>query len=223
MLRRAITTAIAAAALGVTTAPAAARRPHPAFRCTTQTGQTILADNQARIYATGRGTYAGCGYRARHAITLGQIGSAGEAVVNLNNVVLVGSVAALNQATQTAQAGYTFTVSVFDLRRGRLLRSLPTGAPSASQLAFSSLACYRYCAGVGPTTALVLKTDGAAAWIVNDNQAPDTPTYKVVRADAAGSPTVVAAGADIDPTSLALGRSTLYWQQAGATHSSQLV
>lgn len=75
---------------------------------------------------------------------------------------------------------------------------------------------------MGPTTGLVVSPTGSVAWIVHDNQVPDPPTYQVWKANRGSAATMLAAGNDIDPSSLALGASTLYWAQGGASHASSL-
>ena len=72
-------------------------------------------------------------------------------------------------------------------------------------------------------TDLVLRGDGALAWIVEIRDTATAPPRYQVRTSLAGrASTLLAEGADIAPGSLALARSTLYWTQAGAPQSSVL-
>jgi hypothetical protein len=72
-------------------------------------------------------------------------------------------------------------------------------------------------------TDLVLRGDGALAWIVETRDTATAPPRYQVRTSLGGSEsTLLAEGADIAPGSLALARSTLYWTQAGAPRSSAL-
>jgi hypothetical protein len=73
--------------------------------------------------------------------------------------------------------------------------------------------------GIGATAAIVVKSDGAVAWIVETRQ--EEGTYEVHAVDKAGS-RLLASGADIDPSSLALAGSTLYWTQGGKPMSASL-
>jgi hypothetical protein len=93
--------------------------------------------------------------------------------------------------------------------------------------------------GVGNLVALVVTSDGAAAWIVEDNErstsmAPGGLFFDVYAVDSSGT-RLLAAGTDIDSTSLALSvgtmnltypqvvaGSTLYWTAAGKSFSAPL-
>lgn len=69
---------------------------------------------------------------------------------------------------------------------------------------------------------LVLKADGAVGWIVVTNQlTPPVVGYEVHAVDASGSK-LLDSGARIDPSSLALGGSSLYWTDAGQVRSARL-
>ncbi len=92
---------------------------------------------------------------------------------------------------------------VRDLRNGRLLHNVPT---------------------VGTVEAMVLKSDGATAWILESRgQSPAHPVteYEVQAVDKNGS-RMLAAGSDIDPSSLAVAGRTLYWTQGGKPFSASL-
>lgn len=100
-------------------------------------------------------------------------------------------------------------VSTFDVRRtgdGRRIRRVRTPLiPDAIQNA----------------TDMVLRGDGALAWILEIRDTPSAPPRYEVRASVSGTAsTLVAAGADIAPGSLARAGSTLYWTQAGAPRSA---
>ena len=112
-------------------------------------------------------------------------------------------------------------VIVRDLRTGRVLHNLPTGTPRTPEPGE---------VGNGGTTAIVLKADGSVAWInlflERGVIVPPEPVnfirnYEVHAVDQSGS-RVLASGPDIDPRSLALGGSTLYWTQGGKPASTTL-
>jgi hypothetical protein len=107
-------------------------------------------------------------------------------------------------------------VIVHDLRTGRVLHEVPTGTPLTPNPDPMSV-------GLGPAVAIVVKGDGAVAWIVRDREeTKGGPGYYQVHAvDKTGS-RVLAAGTDIDPSSLALAGSTLYWTQGGQPASASL-
>ena len=111
-------------------------------------------------------------------------------------------------------------VVIRDLRSGRVLRHLPTGAllkPSPGN------------AGVGPVVALVVKPNGSVAWIAEDfeRSTPTTSTseevryYDVYASDKSGT-RLLASGLDVSPSSLALASSTAYWTQEGKPMSAVL-
>jgi hypothetical protein len=73
--------------------------------------------------------------------------------------------------------------------------------------------------GVGFTSAIVVKDDGAVAWIAETRLQP--AEYEVHIVDNTGG-RIVASGAEIAPRSLALADSTLYWTQGGRPMSAML-
>jgi hypothetical protein len=70
--------------------------------------------------------------------------------------------------------------------------------------------------GLGDTAAIVVKSDGSVAWIVTTSDGP-----QVRSVDKTGEH-LLAASPEIDPTSLALAGSTLYWMQGGKPMSATL-
>ncbi len=97
--------------------------------------------------------------------------------------------------------------------------------------------------GVGSVVALVLKSDGSAAWIANDDgrtthigSTDEIPYFDLEAVNVSGKTRLLAAGTDIDPSSLALGSggsnigykginregSTVFWTQAGKVFSAPL-
>jgi hypothetical protein len=100
-------------------------------------------------------------------------------------------------------------VLVRDLRSGHVIRRLPTGILKTPGDV-----------GGGRTTEIVVKSDGAVAWIV-EAEAAEPKEYEVRAVDKGGS-RVLARGRDVGPGSLALGGSTLYWTQGGRPSSTTL-
>ncbi len=98
-------------------------------------------------------------------------------------------------------------VIVRNLSTGRLVHRVPTGTsgiPTPRSI------------GIGSAVAIVVKSDGSVAWIVESGS-----EYQVHAVDKTGS-RVLAAGTDVDPRSLALTGSTLYWTQGGKPASAAL-
>ena len=100
-----------------------------------------------------------------------------------------------------------------------MLHRVPTGTPPTP---------HPGTVGIGNVVSLVVKSDGAVAWIAEDGEvvSPSNPSVKVsafeVEAvDASGS-RLLASGAEIEPHSLALAGSTLYWTQGGKSMSATL-
>jgi len=221
-----IGTCLLAIAGQTASAGARATRGRPAQRtCPAQPKGVVVANSQAEVYIArppfssphARG-YFGCAFKSRRSRFIGDIRLAGEGVVDTRNPQLVGTVVAVESFVAARQASVSHTIVVTNLARPPGgVRTLPPGTLTATQQKANPGLF-----GVGPTTGLVAKNDSAVAWIVNDNAPPDPPTYEVVKADASGSPTVLATGADIAPDSLALSGSTLYWSQGNTPHSGTL-
>jgi hypothetical protein len=66
-----------------------------------------------------------------------------------------------------------------------------------------------------------VKSDGSVAWIVDVYGSENPVEYQVRALDRSGG-RVLASGAGIAPTSLALAGSTLYWTQGGKPFSASL-
>jgi hypothetical protein len=101
-------------------------------------------------------------------------------------------------------------VVVRNLRTGRVLHRAPTGAKEKDHPKF---------VGDGPTTAIVVKADGAVAWTLDTVQSENR--YQVHALDRTGE-RILATGSNIDPNSFALAGGTLYWQQGGKPFSGTL-
>jgi hypothetical protein len=117
----------------------------------------------------------------------------------VEKVTLSGSVVGYEEFDIQIGVSSRWAVIVRDLRTGRVLhRANSTG---------------------GFVQDLVLKTDGAVAWIVDTRFLPDE--YAVVALDKTGMRTL-ASGPSVAPSSLALAASTLYWTQDGKPFSAVL-
>ncbi|MHB8490947.1 MAG: hypothetical protein ACYDA6_01860 [Solirubrobacteraceae bacterium] len=101
-------------------------------------------------------------------------------------------------------------VVVRDLRDGRTLHSVPDGMPSSTSPGRVS---------VGPVESLVVKADGAVAWVALAPSEEGGNQLHVL--DAQGS-RLVAERADLNARSLRLVGSMLLWRQGGTQHSTVL-
>jgi hypothetical protein len=196
--------------------------------------QLLAADGSAEVYTLGAGPppapprpgypmteesrrqVYGCVFGRRGAFKLGEVihregvGKYMEEVeFGDSDEVLAGPVVAFEyRATHTSARG-CFEVVVENLQTGRTLRREPSGLSP-----FPGEQC-----GAGVVPSIVVKSDGAVAWIADAGDS--TGSLQVHVADAQGS-RVVASGTDIDPSSLALAGSTLYWTQGGSPLSAVL-
>jgi hypothetical protein len=223
--RRIAISAISSVLVLVTASASLARPRHTApGKCPPAHAHLIVADSQAQVYVRPESTglsgpfeneeIYGCAYGRRRAYGLGLPYVATSTGANgVRMETLAGPIAAYEAASASGAQGQAKTISwrvvVRDLRSGRVLHDVPTGTPKANPFAV----------GVGRTLAIVVKSDGAVAWIA---QAPPYEgTYQVHALDKSGS-RLLASGAEVDPSSLAIGGSTLYWTQGGKPMSAPL-
>jgi hypothetical protein len=211
--------------------------------CTPGHSHLVAADAQAEIFEApeppGPPEYLGiwgCVYGHR-AYFLGPLPtltySPADAVTQLK---LAGSMAAYEESTFEPSEGtkkVEWQVVVRDLRTGRIAHRVPSGVPVRHEAGR---------VGVGNVLSLIVKSDGSAAWIAEDNEltvGTGTPTEKdyldLEEVDRSGV-RLVASGTDIEPASLALsitgghisGELTsrqghiLYWTQGGQRLSTLL-
>jgi hypothetical protein len=99
-------------------------------------------------------------------------------------------------------------VVVRNLQTGRALYRVPTGASQRPLWV-----------GDGPTAAIVVKRDGSVAWLLD--RVTSANRYELHVRDTSGE-RVVAAGSDIDPRSVALAGSTLYWTEGAKPESATM-
>jgi hypothetical protein len=179
----------------------------------------LLADSQAQVFESpSRGLSGpfieGCAYGRRRAYMLGvPLGRPDpEGNEGVTREILAGTVVAYEFSAQPAFGsgeGSTALVMVRDLRSGKMLQKVPTGTPSVPRRGI----------GIGRALSLVVKSDGAVAWVAG--ALPPEGYYQVHALDGSGS-RVLATGRSIDPQSLALAGSTLYWTQEGKPFSAAL-
>ena len=185
------------------------RRCPPAYK------QVLAADPEAVVYQAAardgeEGEVYGCAYRSGRSYHFGpplygsSAGSGGT-----NPIALAGPIAAygveifVSGLTQQSSA----EIWVRDLLTGKVIHRMPNGSPAEPGDT-----------GIGETTAIVVKSDGSVAWMARSG-GPEGIQLRSI--DRTGSH-LLAASPEIEPDSLALAGSTLYWTQGGRAMSAKL-
>jgi hypothetical protein len=242
MQRRAQTLLVTLVALLSASPALAAMTRASSPECGSRHGRLVAADRQAEIYiaqepvferhthnvVNSRTTYRGCIYGSTRSFILGGTGGGnGSGGAGTGDLVLTGADVAyatyqtLHSGT-TSLASYTYVV-VRNLRTGRVLHEVPSGIPLEPR---------PHHVGVGGAVAIVLKSNGAVAWVAVDSERSESAGravgregeviyYDLYALDGAGE-RLVASGTEIDPSSLALAGSTFYWTQGGKPFSALL-
>lgn len=168
----------------------------------------VVADSLAEVYKAPEVAnlpeyvgYWGCVYGRHQAYLLGSPpeGGSPSGVTGIERLTLAGTMVAyyaFHAGEHEARGGAYNEVVVRDLRSDRVVHRGRSGAE-----------------------AIVLKSDGSVAWI--NGEGITNVEWKIHVFDEAGE-RVVAAGFDIDPHSLKLTRSTIYWMQGGKLMSAVL-
>jgi hypothetical protein len=143
----------------------------------------------------------------------GQGSAGGESSSGIQNEALGGTMVAFEESItgsglNGSNSHGTWIMVVRDLRTGKVIHKVPTGTPASPNPNF---------VGVGPTTAIVVKSDGAVAWIAE----AAVGGYEVHALDKTGS-RLLASGEDIEPHVLGLKGNRLYWKQGGQVQSAVL-
>lgn len=177
-----------------------------------------IYDKQHRPVISHPG-YRGCALGSRRSSVLGEAENCSSTGCGpeINRLTLAGPIVAFERDAASAAnpsvgfegSGEWFVVAR-DLRTGRTLHDVPTGTTNPPR---------RGLVGSGETTAIVVKPDGAVAWINNTSQ--ESAHYEVHALDRNGS-RILAVSSAIDRSSLALAGSTLYWTEKGVPFSAKL-
>jgi hypothetical protein len=177
----------------------------------------MLADNQAILYRNITGFESsfvyGCAFVRGRSFELGRYAAdpCGPGIcVDIEQEVLAGPLAAYGYFSVKGEK-QTYLIIVRDLRNDHVLHQVPTGL---------SFPPDPHVTGNGPASSISLKSNGSVAWITADSVG-ETTHYEVHALDKTGN-RLLATGTDIDPHSLALAGSTLYWTQAGRPYSTSL-
>jgi|tagenome__1003787_1003787.scaffolds.fasta_scaffold20971710_2 hypothetical protein len=218
LLRRTVMPAIG---LGTCVVVAPAPAAPSTDTCSRPHSRTILQTAQVRV-ASASGTMRACWRPTGRAFTVGDAYGCdkdGFGCGGARRFRVAGAVLAYEASSLDHYGNSSYEVVVTDVRRGKRLRRVATG-PLTPEQANPSDRIERH-EGVGPVTALVVRSDGAVAWIARDLHADAGVSY-VVRALIGRHSTGLADGADIAPRSLRLAGSTLSWTQRGQRRSAPL-
>jgi hypothetical protein len=166
----------------------------------------VVADAQAEVYMAPEdreypeflGVY-GCSYKHKRSYFLGRAPSLGGGPGNSGGVELE---ALAGPTVAYWEAGSPGDMEVRSLINGRVLHQI--SAPGTEN--------------IGPVSGIVVKSDGAVAWISEPLAGGPCEVHAV---DKNGS-RLLASSTEVDPSSLALAGSTLYWTQGGKPMSSPL-
>jgi hypothetical protein len=209
-------------------ASGAGARHKVAPKCLPAHAHVLFADSQAAIYSIpatreegliGTVQTWGCAYgrKSSYKIWEEDVQESTESNGGIHDLTLNGTMIGYEvsryEGTRYTEGEETVSewhVIVRDLRTGRVLHKVPTGMPEPARPKLL---------GRGEAEGIVVKSDGAVAWINNTVQRENR--YEIHALDKTGE-RVLAVGSDIDPHSLALAGSTLYWTQGGKPMSATL-
>jgi hypothetical protein len=220
---------VGALALAGGTTAGAAGRPSKPQRCAPSQSHVVAIDTQAIVYeapltrgARGK-VYRGCVFGSTRSLVLGLVPSGSTCGPSScggdYHVTLIGDIVAVEFDEVAGSVGETlsgiYKVQVYNLRTRKMLQDVPTGSPVTSRSPNF--------VGVGQITDLVLKSDGAVAWIAEDKERSIKPQryFDVYVLDSSGE-REVAAGTTVVPNSLAVADSTVYWTDGSTAQSTSI-
>jgi hypothetical protein len=188
-----------------TTSAASAAKHRP---CGPASARTLASSSEARVYVAGQVVYGCAATRGRRSYRLGTLMPCFSTPCVVKPRV-VGKLVAYGSLHRGVDTGFT-VVTVRRLSDGKRLVDDSATLASTGPESFSAL------------DALVLKRDGAVAWI-SDSQSIVRPgkEVEVVKHDSAGQK-LLDSGGGIQPTSLRLQGSTVSWVNAGVKRSAAL-
>jgi hypothetical protein len=174
--------------------------------CGPASATTIADDATARVYATGASAY-GCVVGGSRAYRLGATGNA-RGAAHIEAVRVAGRIAAYGLGSTGVDTGHV-TINVRALGPGTLLAQ----RPATTQVGIE---------GFQTVDALVLKPDGAIAWIATARSI-GKPTFvrQLLRLDQQGL-RVLDTGPSLDAASLALHGSTITWNYGTTRRTATL-
>ncbi len=207
------TAALVSALVGAAATAAHAKHMAPA-KCSLAHERVLTADARAIIYEAsaypeGPPGVFGCARGSKRSYYLGLASYGGPSGSGgVVPMTLVGPVVAYDVGSASPEHSF-HEVWVRNLATGKLLHRMPNGSPAEPGDV-----------GIGDTTAIVVKPDGSVAWIVTAGQI-QLGGVQVRSLDKTGSH-LLAVSREIEPDSLALAGSTLYWTEGGKPFSASL-
>lgn len=206
----------------------ASPRQEPALRCSLAADASMLsADTWAQVYSTperhgphggiSRPELFGCAFKLGRNISLGRIRPRGGSGTAGARGITFEALSSPFVAYEYSVAG-AYRLLVRDLRTGRLVHDVPSG-PVTTRFHF----------GVDPIVSVAVKGgDGAVAWLVENKSVlpvgfdvSNESEFTLFVLDKNGE-RQLAIGEDLDPSSLALSGSRVYWSQGGVAASTLL-
>lgn len=192
---------IATASLALVALAAQLAFGHEARSCASTGSRVLASSGETRVYRVhDRQIYACRPDRRRLPLGFAR-GSDGDVVLRPR---AAGKYVAFERAYQD-ELDRQNNVVVVNVESGRTVTSAPTGRllnPDGPD------------SGIGPTTALVLRSDGAVAWIARDIDSPSAETLEVW-VDKARKRKQLATGTTIRADVLKLSSSSVTWTQGG--------
>jgi hypothetical protein len=216
-MRQGATITISAMAIllvAVSTAGASRVRKAPP-KCPPKPAKVLVADVHAVVYV-GFEYIFGCAYGSQHEYALGSIpySSSMSSGGVFHEIVAGATVAYVVDRTAGDSVGLDFesdVVVVRDLLTGKTIHKAPTGVAVKPAMLND--------VGTGDVWGLVVKSDGAVAWIAPAGE--EFGGCAVHAMDKTGS-RVLASGQGVVCSSLALAGSRLYWTHNGVAASTVL-
>jgi hypothetical protein len=178
-------------------------------RCTSGGAHVLAGNDKVLVVRRPRGHTMACVIATGRSRSLGDtVPGEGETKITVRRFVLAGSIVAFNweYSREEVEQG----VYVLDLRVHRQVRCYD---------AVSTVAAPRPGAQ-SAVTSIIVRADGAVGWIAR-NEDVQPARFEVQRAMTGDvKPTLLGAGVDIEPASLALGGTALYWLAGGLAQSA---
>ena len=197
----------AVAALAACASAAAHAGSTTSVACGPKGATTLAASRLARVYVTGNRVY-GCSRHGTRSFLLGRHATC-EGSARVDPVTVEGEIAAYGSERCFVDTGNT-AVIVRRLSDGKTLRSAAATSPPGVE-SFQSVG------------SLVLKRDGAIAWIGSGSSIGlHTHRIEVYKADSHGSVQLLDSGAAIRSDSLVLRGSRLSWQHGDTVRRATL-
>lgn len=176
--------------------------------CGTAGARTLAASASGRAYVTGQ-IVLGCSAHGSGSFRLGTLGRGCLAGGHLQlPIVVAGEFAAYTLERCLVDTGMTL-VMVRRLSDGKLIASQPAITNAIAVESFKSV------------PSLVLKSDGAVAWLAVLESFGRTRSIEVHRLDRRGA-ALLDSGIAIRPAALQLSGSTVSWQHSGSSRSAAL-